>query len=53
MALIDMCLHDGVKLRYSTYGECVQPLQSVKIYPDRRVHGIGRVMVWFQQLDGF
>jgi hypothetical protein len=29
MALIDLCLHDGVKLRYSICGESVQPLQSV------------------------
>ena len=27
---MDMCLHDGVKLQYPTYGESVQPLQSVK-----------------------
>jgi hypothetical protein len=30
MALMDLCLHDGVKLRYPTCGESVQPLQSVK-----------------------
>jgi hypothetical protein len=26
---MDLCLHDGVKLRYSTCGESVQPLQSL------------------------
>jgi hypothetical protein len=30
MALMDLCLHDSVKLRYPTRGETVQPLQSVK-----------------------
>jgi hypothetical protein len=30
MTLIDLCLHDGVKLRYPTYEKSVQPLQSVK-----------------------
>jgi hypothetical protein len=30
MNLIDLCLQDGVKLRYLTCGESVQPLQSVK-----------------------
>jgi hypothetical protein len=30
MILMDLCLHDGVKLRYPTCGESVQPLQSVK-----------------------
>jgi hypothetical protein len=30
MALMDLCLHNGVKLQHSTYGESVQPLQSVK-----------------------
>jgi hypothetical protein len=30
MTLMDLCLHDGVKLRYPTCGESVQPLQSVK-----------------------
>jgi hypothetical protein len=30
MALMDLCLHDVVKLRYRTCGESVQPLQSVK-----------------------
>jgi hypothetical protein len=28
--MMDLCLHNGVKLRYSTCGESVQPLQSVK-----------------------
>ena len=27
MFLMDLCLHDGVKLMYSTCGESVQPLQ--------------------------
>ena len=30
MALMDLCLHDGVKLWYPTCGESVQPLQSIK-----------------------
>jgi hypothetical protein len=30
MAMIDLCLHDGAKLRYPTCGESVQPLQSIK-----------------------
>jgi hypothetical protein len=30
MALMDLCLHDGVKLWYPTCGKSVQPLQSVK-----------------------
>jgi hypothetical protein len=27
---MDQCLHDSVKLQHLTYGESVQPLQSVK-----------------------
>ena len=49
---MDLCLHDGVKLQHPTYGESVQPLQSIKIYLDSRVRGLGRAIVWFQQLDG-
>jgi hypothetical protein len=30
MALVDLFLHDGVKLQHSTCGESVQPLQCVK-----------------------
>jgi hypothetical protein len=30
MALMDLCLHDSVKLQYPTCGKSVQPLQSVK-----------------------
>ena len=30
MALMDLCLHYGVKLRYPTCGESVQPMQSEK-----------------------
>jgi hypothetical protein len=30
MALMYLCLHDGVKLRYPICEESVQPLQSVK-----------------------
>jgi hypothetical protein len=30
MALMDLYLHDGGKLRYPTCGKSVQPLQSVK-----------------------
>jgi hypothetical protein len=30
MTLMDLCLHDGVKLRYPTFGKSVKPLQSVK-----------------------
>jgi hypothetical protein len=30
MALMDLCLHDGVKLEHPTCDESVQPLQSVK-----------------------
>jgi hypothetical protein len=52
MASMDLCLHDGVKLRYLTYGEKCTTSAECKIYSDRRVRGIGRVMVWFQQLDG-
>jgi hypothetical protein len=51
MALMDLCLHVCVKLWYSTCSESVQPLEC-KIYPDSRLHDLGWVMVWFQQLDG-
>jgi hypothetical protein len=30
MALMDLCLHDSVKLRYPTCGKSVQYLYSVK-----------------------
>jgi hypothetical protein len=30
MAMLDLCLHDSVKLQYPTGGESLQPLQSVK-----------------------
>jgi hypothetical protein len=30
MALMDLYLHDSVKLQYPTCGKSVQPLQSVK-----------------------
>jgi hypothetical protein len=52
MTLIDLCLHDGVKLRYPTYGKKCTTSAECKIYPDRRVRDIGRVMIWFEQLDG-
>jgi hypothetical protein len=28
--MLDLCLHDGVKLQYPAGGESLQPLQSVK-----------------------
>jgi hypothetical protein len=51
MALMDLCLHDSVKLRHPTCGESVQPLKSVK-FIWIAMSGLERVMVWFQQLSG-
>ena len=52
MALMDLCLHDGVKLQHPTYDENVRSLQSIKIFLHSRVCDLKQVMVWFQQLDG-
>jgi len=38
-------LDDGIKLWYPTYGESVQPLQSVKFI--RIAVSVVSVMVWF------